>query len=67
MTTSYYSKDEHRGRYLLPDVRMMMTRNYYSKVDGVVSCGLSDVRTTITKIIIVKLTMRDHADRRMPA
>jgi hypothetical protein len=27
---NYYSKVEHRGRYGSPDVRMMMTKDYYS-------------------------------------
>jgi hypothetical protein len=39
MIRNYYSKVGHRGRYRLPDVRMMMSRNYYSKVDNEVSCG----------------------------
>jgi hypothetical protein len=36
---NYCSKAEHRGCYGLLDIRMMMTRNYYSKVDDDVSCG----------------------------
>jgi hypothetical protein len=33
MIISYYSKVDHRGRYGLPNVRMMMTKNYYSKAE----------------------------------
>jgi hypothetical protein len=39
---------------------MMMTRNYYSKVEHCRRYGLPDVRMMITKIIIVKLSTEDN-------
>jgi hypothetical protein len=38
-TRNYCSKVEHQWRGGLPDVRMMMTKNYYSKVDNAGVCG----------------------------
>jgi hypothetical protein len=46
----------------LPDVRMMMTKNYYSKVDDEVSYRLSDVRMIMTRNYYSKVDDKYHAD-----
>jgi hypothetical protein len=40
---------EHRGRYGMPDVRMMMSRNYCSKVELCRRYRLPDVRMMMSK------------------
>ena len=49
--------------WISSNVRMMMSRNYYSKVDDTGVCGYRGTFALwCQEIIIVKLTMRKYAD-----